>query len=80
MEIADALESSPAAALYLAGDVLQGRRPWALGQAVVAKNSCWPAGHDHIGGYASQGHVHYLTVEAVLEGGQPRACAAAGCC
>ena len=34
------------------------------------------SGHDHIGGYSQQGHVHFVTVEAMLEGGL--ACAFAG--
>ncbi len=26
------------------------------------------SGHDHMGGYAQHGHVHFVTVEAMLEG------------
>ena len=26
------------------------------------------SGHDHIGGYAQHGHIHFVTVEAMLEG------------
>lgn len=26
------------------------------------------SGHDHTGGYAQRGHIHFVTVEAMLEG------------
>ena len=44
---------------------------WVLLQEVLL-GSPWVrlvlSGHDHMGGYAQHGHVHFVTVEAMLEG------------
>ncbi|KAL3149222.1 hypothetical protein ABBQ32_002045 [Trebouxia sp. C0010 RCD-2024] len=46
---------------------------WELLQQVLLE-SPWVrlvlSGHDHMGGYAQHGHVHFVTVEAMLEGGR----------
>lgn len=45
---------------------------WRQIQATLADAGCvklYMAGHDHMGGYTQDKGVHWLTAEAVLEGG-----------
>ena len=34
----------------------------------LIEHACMHAGHDHLGGYAYHGGIHWLTVQAILEG------------
>lgn len=54
--------------LYMAGMGLT--RACLVSAAVQARDQAAHAGHDHIGGYAYHSGIHWLTVEAVLEGEQ----------
>lgn len=44
---------------------------WVELQQVLVDSPCMRlvlSGHDHMGGYAQHGRVHFVTVEAMLEG------------
>ena len=44
---------------------------WLELQQILLESPCMRlvlSGHDHIGGYAQHGHIHFVTLEAMLEG------------
>ena len=47
---------------------------WLELQQILLESPCMRlvlSGHDHIGGYAQHGHIHFVTLEAMLEGTTP---------